>query len=439
VNSENEALLMPRLLALLLVLLGCLLGCEDILPVETVKRCEGDDIPADCSCADDADEMDEDIGMRAEICPECQGASPHPDCVNAVAAQGGTGVSGSGGVGGTGPNEGGTPDAASVTDGGMDAGGPDADAAPTGCLSDEDCGNDTPACRDTGECVGCTNDEHCAPAGKVCDEATFRCEFCVENGDCDEGDRRFCKGDEHVCVECLADQDHCGNEICDPGSNTCVECLTNEQCASPDASRCTEEHVCDDCDTHGDCALIEDLHACNAGTCVECTVDTEDNCGGKVCDLRESSCTQLDRGLKEPCEACEYDSECMTGDAALDAREYRCVAMNFNESSHGSYCLELVGAACAPPYGLRIEDVVSTSGAPADDYCGIDQQVTTCEAVRAISSACPSGSNDDCGAEGIDDGLCRTVGSLSNRCTIPCSFGSQCPNLMTCGALEYCH
>jgi len=106
--------------------------------------------------------------------------------------------------------------------------------------------------------------------------------------------------------------------------------------------------------------------------------------------------------------------------------------------------LKDLSALCAQPYAISITGRTSLGGHTAT-YCGINETLTTCEAVRALvdNRTCPGGSDAEC----PEAGLCRQVGGLANRCTYQCGGAVQCdaaPNPgSTCGAgttggVSYC-
>jgi hypothetical protein len=87
---------------------------------------------------------------------------------------------------------------------------------------------------------------------------------------------------------------------------------------------------------------------------------------------------------------------------------------------------------CDQPYGVL--ETKTSLGGVQDEFCSLNEMLTTCEALEGLkagaSGQCESsGSADDslCGATGVDDGLCRTVGGLINKCTYECENPSQCP------------
>ena len=59
------------------------------------------------------------------------------------------------------------------------------------------------------------------------------------------------------------------------------------------------------------------------------------------------------------------------------------------------------------------------------NYCGVDEDIVTCPAVRALlgDAECPGGSDEECEIGGI----CRDVGPVMNRCTYLCDLPVQCP------------
>jgi len=113
-------------------------------------------------------------------------------------------------------------------------------------------------------------------------------------------------------------------------------------------------------------------------------------------------------------------------------------------TAHGSYCLKDASVAgCVQPYRINVS-ATSLDGHAAT-YCGINEMLTTCEAVRALvdNRTCPGGMDRECPVAG----LCRQVGLAANRCTYQCGVASDCiaaPSAgSTCGAgttgsVSYC-
>ncbi|MCA9614717.1 MAG: hypothetical protein KC586_18300, partial [Myxococcales bacterium] len=297
-----------------------------------------------------------------------------------------------------------------------------------GCDDAADCARfgDTPACATegafAGTCVACDVDADCAdPSAPRCDGATKTCVACEVDASCARFDTTpFCatSGDRMGrCVACDTDAD-CTDAAaarCDLETNTCAPCTASPQCAG------TGENECDE------------------GTCVECTEATAaTHCGGNSCDPVAGACTETPRGSLGSCQTCLSDTEC-AGTAA-------CVPTLFDGMMNGYFCLARPPAGgCAAngaPYRVGIADRISRSGAASTGYCGINEALTTCDAVRDAGVACVEGS-DTCGVGGIC-AFVGTVGIGSFRCTYHCEEGEECQptgNLSLCTDLpgdDYC-
>jgi hypothetical protein len=209
--------------------------------------------------------------------------------------------------------------------------------------------------------------------------------------------------------------------------------LTNTDCPTANASLCdTATNTCKPCTANADCSLIPSQNVCRVGTvekpshCVQCTVGNETACNGNSCDPKTNTCTTTPRGSRKTCHSCLADSECGDGSGVVDPNK-RCVPMSFNGTPHGTggYCLQATSAGCLGPYSVPIT-AGSLSGAVSEAYCGINQAVTTCEAVLDLvaSKICIAGS--DCG--GGQGGLCKAISIVApaNRCTIPCGSDANC-------------
>jgi hypothetical protein len=236
--------------------------------------------------------------------------------------------------------------------------------------------------------------------------------------------------DNSKCVECTATDDtQCTDPtpVCEAGGFKCVECNTSAECTDPNLAHCVEDtNECDACEGDTDCNGIDDLPRwCQAGACVECTAATEaEDCGVKSCDPRTSECTTTDVGSRATCETCVADSECGEGGN-------RCVLMEYDGRPYPDvqtgFCLKsiLLGGSCTNPYRTVIRRT-SLSGALADDYCGINEDLATCEAVRALLA------DDPCDPENGDldcpqpSGLCEELPGVLDRCTYLCSSIVEC-------------
>jgi hypothetical protein len=249
---------------------------------------------------------------------------------------------------------------------------------------------------DAGPCGVCT-----AP-NLHCDDATSSCVECTDDAHCTTGTARTCSA-AHQCVECEMNQDCTDpmNSLCDEG--TCSPCVENT-----------------DCDITG-------LGVCDTGTCVECTEDDATGCAGNPC-TRDNTCS--DFGIaQELCEPCDTDENCG------GAPSY-CVPMRYmGVDRPGGYCLTGgTPPTCERPYSIALTGRTTLSEEGGLTFCGINEMLATCEAVRALveDATCPGGTDDECPQP---SGLCRRVGALMNRCTYACSgAASECIDPPTAGS-----
>ncbi len=223
--------------------------------------------------------------------------------------------------------------------------------------------------------------------------------------------------------------------ICDEGTSSCIGCSGDRDCTDPTKAHC-DNNICVPCTEQGQCEGIEGIgaakSACDEGVCVDCTPETEtDTCPGqRTCNPATSECTEIRVGRLEVCEACVSDSQC--GEDGDPSPAHRCVPMfyelpdnRFPDSDTG-FCLKSTDGGCVRPYSVTLDDRPSLSDPSSQaDYCGVDEDIVTCPAVRALlgDAECPGGSDDECEIGGI----CRDVGSLQNRCTYLCVIPAQCP------------
>ncbi len=271
--------------------------------------------------------------------------------------------------------------------------------------------------------------------------------FCVN---C-EGATPVCNQSTGVCVQCTPEEaGECGGAtpLCDPVLSECVACVGDADCDDPTAAKCDDESKeCVPCDDRAQCDDVEGLpgtaNACNAdGECVECTPDSEiDTCAGGVsCNPATETCTTTERGSRAECQTCVADSEC--GDQGAPSEDFRCVPMFYPDAStrfpdaDTGFCLKIFEpGGCRQPYAITITDRSSLSDPTLRSYCGINELLVTCTAVRALelNQECPGGDDGECPT----GGLCRDVGGLPDRCTYLCGLPAQCPPdppANTCGA-----
>ena len=387
--------------------------------------------------------------LVASACSSATCTELHRDCDGAGGLAGVSGSTGGASVGGAaGTSVGG---AAGSGDAGDNSGAGDAGAAGAAAC-DGGCKGPTPVCDGaSNKCVQCVDGKDCkTPTKPACDAATNTCVECVKSGDCKTSAKPACDTDSNTCVGCVenADCKDAAKPVCDAGAAKCVACLRQADCGSATASACSDG-VCTACTKDEQCSDIAGKGVCDAGTCVQCTVAKEAVCSGKSCNPANSQCTNVATGSVSVCAPCASDSECIGGNKADPDR--RCVPMKFKGAPRpGGFCLQRVVKSCAQPYEIPL-DVPSLSGAPSEQYCGIDQSATRCEAVLDLVAglACSDGLDSSCGCvrgkdgkclEAGQGGLCRTVGVNANRCTYSCGTATDCPGGKSCmDPLPYCH
>jgi len=266
-----------------------------------------------------------------------------------------------------------------------------------------------------------------------------------DDGGVDAGPCGTCPVDKPVCtsalecVQCTAeDDDYCTaqGQLCDLGSSSCAQCLGDSDCTDPNAAQC-DNAVCVPCTEQGHCEGIEGIgaaeSACDDGVCVDCTPETEGNTciDETACNPVTNECTTVRIGSLDVCEECVADSQCGEDGAASDA--HRCVPMyyemvdnRFPDSDTG-FCLKSIelGGSCANPFRIPLTRT-SLSGAEADEYCGINEDLATCPAVRALIEDVdcdPRNGDADCPQP---SGLCRELPGMTNNCTYLCSDIVEC-------------
>lgn len=229
-------------------------------------------------------------------------------------------------------------------------------------------------------------------------------------------DDKHCRESDSTCVECLGDGD-CGSGRCELESGTCVGCTEQTDCDERERSRCNPAtSMCTACVENEDCSHINGFGVCNAGECVQCT-STAGECGGNPCTV-DNVCSNFGEGEQEACEPCDTDANCQGDD-------YFCVPMEFKGEARGGYCLQDYAAgSCTQPYAFQTMVITTLSGIQNKTFCGIDESLTTCEAVRALeaNALCSTGPSEGC-AEG---GICRRVSNVDNRCTYECRDHVEC-------------
>jgi hypothetical protein len=258
----------------------------------------------------------------------------------------------------------------------------------------------------------------CTGATPVCNDATDQCVQCLQSNHC-SGAKSVCKTATNTCVECIGNTDCVGDKrFCDAASNSCVTCLGNTACATAMASRC-DAGECKPCSSNTDCAHISGKAVCSSGECVQCTPTEASACGANPCNPVTKRCSAHSTN-RRPCDACDTDANCATPN-------HFCVPMRYKGSDRpGGYCLKETTSAggCTRPFTVPLTARTSLSGITNRTYCGINETLATCEAVRARldDQACPGGLDSEC----PQGGICRTVGVTSNTCTYACGEAAEC-------------
>jgi len=220
----------------------------------------------------------------------------------------------------------------------------------------------------------------------------------------------------------------------DGGSGGADGCTSDSACTSATAAKCdVGTGTCVACDASPQCEGVNAgaTEVCDGGACVGCTA--EEGCtASQTCNLLTQTCEDVAPLSLDTCEACTNDAQCASG--------HRCVPMDFPVgTAHGHYCLEAADPTCVVnPYRVAIS-VSSINGEPATNYCGIDEERATCEAVKALLGdwQC-SGTDGMCSPDGVmpevavPGALCREVDLTPDRCTYACATASRCPDSLTC-------
>jgi hypothetical protein len=213
---------------------------------------------------------------------------------------------------------------------------------------------------------------------------------------------------------------------CDQTSRRCVACLEDAQC--PASAPICRSGACGGCQASTECSRFPNSKVCDSesGACVRCSTVDELACDGTSCNPQTHECTATPVHTVLACGRCIADSECADG--------ARCVPMDFQGSRReGGYCLTPSSQTCSRPYATLTSPRSSLSGATPEPYCGINEQLTTCEVVSRFADACSSAGA--CG-DAVEGALCQTIGAVGMACTYPCDSVLECPNSTTCDV--YC-
>ncbi len=242
-------------------------------------------------------------------------------------------------------------------------------------------------------------------------------------------DKPVCSEVLEKCVECVGDADckDATKPLCQTSTGKCGACLDNDDCNAADKARCDSETLlCVACQAHSDCKGIAGKPACGPdGICVECTTDNETGCDGKICEPGANVCSEtVAQDSAENCEPCVADSECKD--------DHKCVPMLYQDAAHGSYCLKLRGPGCVEPFRVEL-DRTSLNSSQDETFCGVNEDLTTCEALLAYNSECDEDGKciiDDVEVE-VAGAICRAI-AVPTRCTYYCSNATQCDLDIVC-------
>jgi hypothetical protein len=180
-----------------------------------------------------------------------------------------------------------------------------------------------------------------------------------------------------------------------------------------------------------DCSHLGATPVCDEGrgVCVQCTGDTEAaRCGANSCRRSDGTCTATMRGTIDVCEACEADSECVTG--------RRCVRTSFMGMSTGQQCYPDAGGGCGDTVDAFRPFSVRTDATSVDGVRGavcLLPNTTTCQALSMVGRVCSA--DTDCGIAALSDGVCPSAGVSAGRCSYACGADTDCRTARTCGGL----
>jgi hypothetical protein len=249
---------------------------------------------------------------------------------------------------------------------------------------------------------------------------------------------RVCDEDTGTCVECVTSDD-CPTwpHTCNSTRNECDECATDGDCTDRFAPHCAAG-VCTGCTSAAQCARFPSTTLCDSaeGSCNECTATDTSACNTGIACTGDGLCSEFGTDQRQ-CDPCDTDANCR-------AMGGYCVPMIHQGTIDDTYCLWEYDGTCpgGNVFSRTMGGLPSVDGVTGLTVCTIrEPDTTTCAAVRALldGAMCPSGSDSEC----PPSGLCRTLGTLTNRCTYPCGDSVSCPSSpgpSTCsgGPPDYC-
>jgi hypothetical protein len=346
------------------------------------------------------------------------------------------------------------------------------------CLLDDQCEalTETPQCKEeTGECVRCTGDEQCVADrdNSRCNLTTNTCAPCNNDNQCPDafptcdvdGETArcvACTGNDAPSItcqnpaaancnasgDCVAcnDSDQCTHlpgslDVCNMANGRCVECVNDDDCDAVGDSRCDlDTNTCVECTRNGPTSIgcggaqpggtVCDT-SFNPNRCVQCTGEIFTACAGgaNVCDSRNRTCTQFPAASAGFCGACVSDAQCVAGQV--------CLAQTFGSTNLGFFCFPLAtGTPQAPVCAgaeadFRVVNTTPSIDGNAAATCVLSS-LASCPARDELGTLCDV--PNDCGAAGVDDGLClaESTTSATLRCTVACVVPEDCRTGSVC-------
>lgn len=296
----------------------------------------------------------------------------------------------------------------------------------------------------TGECFKCEFDRQCGEEG-VCNETTGECTCragfhrCGTQCVSDDADGS-CGSRCEPCPGLLNGFGFCEDQVCDVACNPnwhlcegdctsapgmCVQCLGNDDC--PADNPVCQNGTCTGCRTDADCAGKTGFSVCSEGSCVVCTEDKKDACGGRTCNPETNVCTNTSIGAVGVCGLCVTDDDCETGSA--------CAPMFFQGVKRPTaYCLFTRDLGpCYQPFPIQVSRTTVSNEELV--LCAFDENLATCEAYLQYGDLCDT--DEDCGAQDLNDGLCKPFLG-DDRCTYLCNSSWECPNAVPPVCATYC-
>ncbi len=213
------------------------------------------------------------------------------------------------------------------------------------CTTDNDCANSdgSPFCLEN-ECVQCREVADENQQVNDCDEpkqcnANHVCADCLSDDDCADNmeGKKLCHLDKGICVQCKDNSSCSGSTpLCDEEKNICVAACTDDnscpvgtQCFTgncvdiPTDGNCFRNEHCNDdtkpicnaqtdqfgkcvgCNNNEDCVNTQKGHYCTINhECLECNEDSHCN-AGETCDLADKKCYQCNTTTPE----CDEDKK----------------------------------------------------------------------------------------------------------------------------------